>query len=166
MTLHEAGAVDLDRIAELLGRSRDEALAELGKPVFLNPATDPQGFEVWETADAYLSGPVRTKLAAAVAAASAGRALRAQCRRARRPSPRTSSRPTSPPGSAHPGCPPKWWRPFSPRMLGVETPVRHTVEIAAWSIDIHAFAARRPPRPNGAPPAAMPANLLNDALNA
>ena len=43
----------------------DTALAELGEAVFRNPPTDK-----WETADAYLSGAVRTKLAVAEAAAA------------------------------------------------------------------------------------------------
>ena len=71
VTLHEAGRVDVDRIAELLGRPRGEVLAELGDAVFLNPALTLEGFEVWETADAYLSGSVRTKLAVAEATAGA-----------------------------------------------------------------------------------------------
>ena len=34
VTLHETGLVDLDRIAELLGRSRETAIAELGERIF------------------------------------------------------------------------------------------------------------------------------------
>ncbi len=70
VTLHELGHVDLDRIAELLGRPRAEVLAELGDAVFLNPALTLEGLEVWETADATLSGSVRTKLALAEATAA------------------------------------------------------------------------------------------------
>ena len=71
VTLHETGAVDLDRIAELLGRSRETAIAELGERIYLDPeATVAHDRDVWVTADAYLSGKVRDKLTAAVAAAS------------------------------------------------------------------------------------------------
>src|SRR5208283_5767827 len=70
VTLHETGYVDLDRIAELLGRSRDETIAELGGRIFLDPQLTIENIENWQTADAYLSGPVRTKLAAAIAAAA------------------------------------------------------------------------------------------------
>ena len=65
VTLNEVGHVDPDRLAELLECEPDEALKQLGTAVFRNPMT-----EAWETADAYLSGPVRTKLAAAEAAAA------------------------------------------------------------------------------------------------
>jgi len=70
VTLHETGYVDLNRIAELLARSRDEAIAELGDRIFLDPQLTIENIESWQTADAYLSGPVRTKLAAAIAAAA------------------------------------------------------------------------------------------------
>ena len=40
VTLHETGLVDLDRIAELLGRSRETAIAELGNRIFLDPEAD------------------------------------------------------------------------------------------------------------------------------
>ncbi len=82
VTLHEVGHVDLARVAELIGRSREETLAELGEAVFLNPSLTTEGFEVWETADAYLSGAVRTKLAAAEAAAVLRARLRPQRGRA------------------------------------------------------------------------------------
>ena len=70
VTLHEVGHVDLDRIAELLGRTRAEVTAELGEAVFLDPGLSTAEAETWLTADAYLSGPVRTKLAAAEAMAA------------------------------------------------------------------------------------------------
>ena len=71
VTLADVGHADMDRIAELLGRSREEAVAELCEAVFLDPATaDPDGITGWQTADAYLSGKVRGKLARAEAAAA------------------------------------------------------------------------------------------------
>jgi len=65
VTLSETGRVDLDHLADLLEREPGAALAQLGTTVFRNPRT-----EAWETADAYLSGAVRTKLAIAEAAAA------------------------------------------------------------------------------------------------
>ena len=64
VVLNERGHVDLDHIAELLHCDPATVLDELGDEVFRDP-TD--GY--WQTADAYLSGAVRTKLAAAQAAA-------------------------------------------------------------------------------------------------
>ena len=60
VTLDETGRVDPEHLVELLECDPDAALSQLGAAVFRNPLT-----EAWETADAYLSGPVRTKLAAA-----------------------------------------------------------------------------------------------------
>lgn len=64
LTLNERGAVDLDHLSALLHRSPAEFLPELKGAVFLNPQSNR-----WETEDDYLSGNVRTKLAAAEAAA-------------------------------------------------------------------------------------------------
>ena len=64
VVLNERGHVDIDHIAELLHCDPMTVLDELGDEVFRDPADGS-----WQTADAYLSGAVRTKLAAAQAAA-------------------------------------------------------------------------------------------------
>ncbi len=64
VTLGERGCVDVEHMSALLQRRTAEFLPELKGVVFLNPQTDR-----WETEDAYLSGNVRAKLAAAEAAA-------------------------------------------------------------------------------------------------
>ncbi|MDQ1199270.1 DEAD/DEAH box helicase family protein [Agrobacterium sp. SORGH_AS 787] len=64
VVLNERGHVDIDHIAELLHSNPATVLDELGDEVFRDPADGS-----WQTADAYLSGPVRTKLVAAQAAA-------------------------------------------------------------------------------------------------
>ncbi len=53
VTLHEVGQVDMARVAEMLGRPREQALAELGEAVFLNSERTTPEHEAWETADAY-----------------------------------------------------------------------------------------------------------------
>ena len=63
VVLNERGRVDLDHIAELLHREYEDVVAELGSAIFRDPADGS-----WQTADAYLSGPVRDKLAIAEAA--------------------------------------------------------------------------------------------------
>lgn len=67
ITMAESGKVDIARIAGLLGVGEDEAIKRLtagSKPlVFKDPET-----QAWETRDAYLSGQVKRKLAAARAA--------------------------------------------------------------------------------------------------
>ncbi|MDH0117808.1 DEAD/DEAH box helicase family protein [Rhizobium pusense] len=63
VVLNERGYVDIDHIAELLHSDPATVLDELGGEVFRDPADGS-----WQTADAYLSGAVRTKLAAAQAA--------------------------------------------------------------------------------------------------
>jgi len=62
VTLNACGRVDLGFISTLLHQSSSEFLPELKGAIFLNPQTNN-----WETEDAYLSGNVRSKLAAAEA---------------------------------------------------------------------------------------------------
>ena len=59
VVLNERGHVDVDHIAELLHRDAGEVIAELGDTIFRDPADGS-----WQTADAYLSGAVRSKLVA------------------------------------------------------------------------------------------------------
>jgi N12 class adenine-specific DNA methylase len=61
--LDHRGAVDLPYIATLYKKSVSEIIAELGDLLYQDPDTGG-----WETADAYLSGNVRAKLATAEAA--------------------------------------------------------------------------------------------------
>ena len=60
VSLDQRGMVDLPFIATLYGRPEDQVIAELGHLIFHDPQS-----QTWQTADAYLSGNVRAKLAAA-----------------------------------------------------------------------------------------------------
>jgi len=60
VSLAEKARIDLDYMAELTGKSIDTIKEELVGVIFQNPLTDG-----WETADEYLSGNVRDKLATA-----------------------------------------------------------------------------------------------------
>jgi N12 class adenine-specific DNA methylase len=63
VSLNQKGAVDLPFIGTLYGKPKVEIVAELGDLIFPDPES-----RTWQTADAYLSGNVRAKLAAAQAA--------------------------------------------------------------------------------------------------
>ena len=166
VTLHEVGHVDLDRIAELLGRPRAEVLAELGGAVFLNPALSLEGFEMWETADAYLSGSVRTKLAVAAAAAGTDTRYTRNVAALRDVQPE-DLKPSD--ITARLGAP---WMPadvvesFVAEQIGVEVRIRHTVEIASWSFNIHAFAGLAATTSEWGTQRRHAGELLDDALNA
>ena len=73
VSLNQRGTVDLPFIATLYGKPEEQVIAELGDLIFLDPES-----KNWQTADAYLSGNVRAKLAAAEARRSG---LRPQRRR-------------------------------------------------------------------------------------
>ena len=60
VSLNQRGAVDLPFIAGLYGKPEETIIAELGDLIYRDPTT-----KDWQTADAYLSGNVRAKLAQA-----------------------------------------------------------------------------------------------------
>ena len=63
VSLNQKGSVDLPYIASLYHKPESQIIEELGDLIFLDPAS-----KTWQTADAYLSGNVREKLAIAEAA--------------------------------------------------------------------------------------------------
>jgi hypothetical protein len=60
VSLNQRGMVDLPYIASLYGKPEEQVIQELADLIFLDPEV-----KTWVTADAYLSGNVRAKLAAA-----------------------------------------------------------------------------------------------------
>jgi predicted RNA methylase len=160
VTLNATGRVDVDHLAELLDSDPDTALAQLGEAVFRDPST-----ESWETDDAYLSGSVRTKLAIAEAASALDpsyhrnvAALRAVQPEDLRPSDIT----------ARLGAP--WIQAtdieaFAVEVLGTETRVRHTVEIASWSVETAPFAYTAAGTSEWGTSRRNAGLLLHDALN-
>ena len=55
---------------------------------------------------------------------------------------------------------------FSAEVIGIETMVRHTVEVAAWSIDLQAFAGQAAATSEWGTQRRHAGELLHDALNA
>ena len=60
VSLNQRGTVDLPYIATLYGKPEEQVITELGDLIFHDPES-----KSWQTADAYLSGNVRAKLAIA-----------------------------------------------------------------------------------------------------
>ena len=166
VTLHEVGHVDIARVSEMLGRPRDQVLAELGEAVFLDPQASTPEHEAWETADAALSGKVRTKLAAASAAAALDPRYARNVAALRRVQP-VDLKPSE--ITARLGAP---WIPasvverFSAEVIGVATKVRHTVEVASWSLDVHAYLGQAAATSEWGTARRHAGELLWDALNA
>jgi N12 class adenine-specific DNA methylase/adenine-specific DNA methylase len=161
VSLHEVGRVDIDFVAEQLGCTPAEAEAELGNLVFLGPET-----KRFETADAYLSGKVREKLAAADSAAAAdSRFLRnVEALRGAQPVDLKPSEITARPGA--PWLPTDVVAAFAKEVIGVGTPVYHVAAVAHWSIDISAFSGHADCRTTWGTGRRHAGELLDDALNA
>ncbi len=161
VSLDQRGAVDLPFIVTLYGQPEEKVVAELGDLIFHDPKS-----RTWQTADAYLSGNVRAKLAAAEQAGPAY-ARNAEALRAVQPEDLL-------PGDidANLGAP---WVPesdiqaFAADLFRVTPPsiqVGHLQKDAVWSLDAD-YAARQSvaatseygtPRANGT-------GLLEMALN-
>ena len=160
VTLNETGRVDIDHLAELLDSDPETVLARLGKAVFRNPHS-----EAWETDDAYLSGSVRTKLALAEAAAEQDPQYARNVEALRRVQPE-DLRPSD--ITARLGAP---WLPaadieaFAAHVMGTATCVRHTVEIASWSVEIAPFAYTAAGTSEWGTSRRNAGWLLHDALN-
>jgi N12 class adenine-specific DNA methylase len=160
VTLNETGRVDIDHLAELLDRDPETALAELGATVFRNPAT-----ESWETDDAYRSGSVRTKLALAEAAAERDPhyVRNVEALRLVQPEDLLPSDITARLGA--PWIPASDVEDFAAEVMGTETCVRHTVEIASWSVETAPFAFSAAGTSEWGTSRRNAGWLLSDALN-
>ncbi|CUX61292.1 Helicase SNF2 family [Agrobacterium deltaense Zutra 3/1] len=130
VVLNECGRVDVDHIAELLHRDSEAVIAELGEAIFRDP-TDGS----WQTSDAYLSGPVRTKLAAAEAAAELEPTLQRNVAALREVQP-ADLRPSD--ITARLGAP---WIPasdvvaFIKETMGAEIRIHHMPELGSWTVE-------------------------------
>ncbi|TCV67390.1 lactate dehydrogenase [Neorhizobium sp. S3-V5DH] len=130
VVLNERGYVDIDHIAELLHRDPDAVIADLGDAIFRNPADG-----AWQTSDAYLSGPVRTKLAAAIAAAELDPAFKRNVSALREVQP-ADLRPSD--ITARLGAP---WIPasdvvaFVRETMGAEIKIHHMPEVGSWTVE-------------------------------
>ncbi len=160
VTLNETGRVDIDHLAELLDRDPETALAQLGDTVFRNPGT-----EAWETDDAYLSGSVRTKLALAEAAAERDPQYARNVAALRRVQPEDLLPSDITARLGAPWIPAADIEAFAAEVMGTATRVRHTVEIASWSVDIAPFIGTAAGTSEWGTARRNAGWLLHDALN-
>jgi N12 class adenine-specific DNA methylase/adenine-specific DNA methylase len=165
VVLHETGMVDIDRIAKLLGVTAEIAIADLGDRIFLDPIASKTGIEIWHSADAYLSGAVRKRLATANEAAADDPRFQ------RNVDALTEALPEDLKPSeitARLGAP---WLPadviakFCQEILGVTTQVYHTAEIASWTITVGAFLQNPASTSDWGTLRRHAGELVSDALN-
>lgn len=130
VVLNERGRVDVDHIAELLHCDPSSVVSELGDAIFRDPSDGS-----WQTSDAYLSGPVRTKLGSAEAAAELDPAFQRNVRALRQVQP-TDLRPSD--ITARLGAP---WIPafdvvaFVHEMMGADIRIHHMPDLGSWTVE-------------------------------
>ncbi len=158
--LNERGRVDLDHIAELLHRDADDVVAELGNAIFRDPADGS-----WQTADAYLSGPVRDRLRIAEAAADLDPVFERNVRALREVQP-VDLRPSD--ITARLGAP---WIPvadvvaFIRETMGVEIRIHHMPELASWTVEARQLGYIAAGTSEWGTDRRHAGELLSDALN-
>ncbi|MDL2403140.1 helicase-related protein [Rhizobium mayense] len=130
VVLNDRGHVDLEHIAELLHCDTDAVPDALGGAIFRDPADGS-----WQTSDAYLSGAVRTKLAAAATAAELDPAYRRNVGALQGVQP-ADLRPSD--ITARLGAP---WIPaadivaFVYQTMGAEIRIHHMPELGSWTVE-------------------------------
>ena len=160
VVLNERGRVDLDHIAELLHEDRTTVIEALGSAIYRDPANGE-----WQTSDAYLSGPVRDKLAMAQAAAELDPAYKrnVEALEAVQPADLSPSDIT-----ARLGAP---WIPatdvvdFVKETMGADIRIHHLAELASWTVDARMLAYRAEGTSEWGTKRRHAGELLDDALN-
>ncbi len=130
VSLNQRGSVDLEFIAGLYGKSEQQIIAELGDLIYLDPQS-----KHWQTADAYLSGNVRDKLAVA---AKAGRDYARNAEALRKVQPEDVLPGDIDAGLGAPWIPTRDIQQFAAELFRVppaSVPVAHIVKDALWKLD-------------------------------
>lgn len=165
VSLHDRGRVDITLIADLLGVTEAAAIVDLGDEIFLDPIRSTPHFDHWVPADEALSGPVRTKLALARTKADEDPrfATVAGALEAVQPVDLKPSEITARLGA--PWIPTDVIEAFIAETMEVTTTIRHTVEVASWTVDKAPFLGHVSSSSIWGTPRRGAADLLEDALN-
>lgn len=160
VVLNERGAVDPAHVAELLHGDVDAVIDELGEAIFRDPENG-----AWLTADAYLSGAVRSKLDAARAAAELDPAFARNVAALERVQP-PDLRPSD--ITARLGAP---WIPaadiiaFVKETMDTDITIHHTAELACWTVNARQLSWTAAGTTEWGTHRRHAGELLSDALN-
>ncbi len=160
VVLNERGAVDPAHVAELLHGDVNAVIDELGDAIFRDPENGS-----WLTADAYLSGAVRSKLATARAAAELDPSFARNVAALERIQP-PDLRPSD--ITARLGAP---WIPaadiiaFVKETMDADITIHHTAELACWTVNARQLSWTAAGTTEWGTHRRHAGELLSDALN-
>lgn len=160
VVLNERGAVDPAHVAELMHGDVNAVIDELGEAIFHDPENGS-----WLTADAYLSGAVRSKLAAARAAAELDPSFARNVAALERVQP-PDLRPSD--ITARLGAP---WIPaadiisFVKEAMEADITIHHTAELACWTVNARQLSWTAAGTTEWGTHRRHAGELLSDALN-
>ncbi len=160
VVLNERGRVDVEHIAELLHCDPDKVVDQLGDTVFQDPADGS-----WKTSDAYLSGPVRTKLAAAEEAAALDPIYERNVRALQsvQPAPLRPSDITARLGA--PWIPASDIVTFVKEKMGTDIRIHHMPELGSWTVEARQLGVIAAGTSEWGTSRRHAGELLSDALN-
>jgi len=160
VVLNERGAVDPAHVAELMHGDVNAVIDELGEAIFHDPENGS-----WLTADAYLSGAVRSKLAAARAAAELDPSFARNVAALERVQPPDLRRSDI---TARLGAP---WIPaadiisFVKETMEADITIHHTAELACWTVNARQLSWTAAGTTEWGTHRRHAGELLSDALN-
>lgn len=162
VSLSDRGRLDIPHIAELAGISADDVIADLGDAIYFNPGAS------WETADAYLSGNVRQKLAEARAAAEVDPAFERNVQALIKAQPLALSAKDITVGLGSPWIPAEYLNSFASDVVGLASPeIQHNELLGMWTgLDGAGVQRGRGGTSEWATEYRSPAEILDAALNA
>jgi N12 class adenine-specific DNA methylase len=159
VSLDERGRLDLDHIAELAKKTREQVIEEMGTAIYQTPQGE------WQTEDEYLSGDVRTKLEEAKAAAINDRAFQRNVKalQERQPRPLTASEIGISLGAGW--VPPEHITRFAEEVLGETTTIRYEVSVGKWDVTGSEFRKSRGSGTDWGTADRTPLQILEAVLN-
>lgn len=160
VVLNERGRVDLDHIAELLHQDVGDVIDALGDAIFQNPVDG-----AWQTADAYLSGPVRDKLKVAEAAADLDPVFKRNVRALVEVQPADLGPSDITARLGSPWIPASDVVAFVKETMDAEIRIHHMPELASWTVEARQLAWMAAGTSDWGTERRHAGELLADALN-
>ena len=159
VSLDQRGALDLNHVAELAGKSREAVVRELGDAIYEVPGAD------WQMADEYLSGDVVAKLEEAEAAAATDNRFRRNVEALRKVQPKPLEAKNISVGLGAPWIPAEHLDAFAQEILGLNIHIRYNKDSGIFFVPGANQRSGRSGSSEWGTPDRSPLEILSAALN-
>ena len=159
VSLDQRGALDLNHVAELAGKSREAVVRELGDAIYEVPGAD------WQMADEYLSGDVVAKLEEVEAAAASDKRFRRNVEALRKVQPKPLEAKNISVGLGAPWIPTEHLDAFAQEILGLNIHIRYNKDSGTFFVPGANQRSGRSGSSEWGTPDRSPLEILSAALN-